>query len=76
MEIADLARRQLCAQASSATSGRAFSKAGVLMSKKRHWLTADHVDGISLMGWYYKDHGCGELAKKPRCGAEMETDRH
>ena len=76
MEIADLARRRLCAQASSTTLERAFSKAGLIMSKKRQRLTVDHVDGISLMGWKYKDHSWGELAKRPRCGAEMETDRH
>ena len=75
VEIADLARRRLCAQALSATLERAFSKAGLIMSKKRQRLTADHVDGISLMGWHYKDHGWGELAKGPRCGAEMKTDR-
>ena len=57
VETADFARRQLCAQASRATSKRAFSKAGVIVSKKRQWLTADHGDGISLMGWHYKDHG-------------------
>ena len=34
-ETADLARRRLCAQASSATSERAFSKAGLVISKKR-----------------------------------------
>ena len=75
VEIADLARRRLCAQASSATSERAFSKAGLIMSKKRQRLTADHVDSIILMGWHYKDHGWGELTKRPRCGAEMKTDR-
>ena len=75
IEIADLARRRLCAQASSATSERAFSKAGLIVSKKRQRLTADHVDGISLMGWHYKDNGWGELAKRPRCGARMEIDR-
>ena len=35
VEIADLARRWLCAQTSSATSERAFSKAGLIVSKKR-----------------------------------------
>ena len=34
-EIANLTRRQLCAQVSSATSERAFSKAGLVISKKR-----------------------------------------
>ena len=75
MEIKDLARRRLCAQASSAPSKRAFSKAGLIVSKERQQLTVDHVDGISLIGWHYEDHGGGDLAKKPRCGAEMEMDR-
>ena len=75
MEIANLARRRLCAQASSATSERALSKVGLIVSKKRQRLLANHVDGISLMGWRYKDHGWGQLAKRPRCGTEMETDR-
>ena len=57
VEIADLARRRLCAQASSTTSERAFSKVGLIMSNKRQLLTADNVDGISLMAWHYKDHG-------------------
>ena len=74
-EIADLARRRLCAQASSATSEHAFSKAGRIVRKKRQWLMADHVDGISLMGSRYKDNGWGELAKRPRCGAARERDR-
>ena len=66
----------MCAQASSATSECAFSKAGLIVSKKRQRLTADHVDGISLMGWHYKDHGWGELANIPKCGVEMEIGRH
>ena len=75
-EIADLARPQLCAQASSATSERAFSNARLIMSKKRQRLMANHVDGINLMGWHYNDNGCREIAKRPRCGAERERDRH
>ena len=59
-EIAALARRWLCAEASSTTSERAFSKARPIMSKKRKRLTADHVDSISLMGWHYKDNGWGK----------------
>ena len=74
-EIADLARRRLCAQASSATSERAFSKAGLIISKKRQRLTADHVDGISLLGWHYKDNGWGESAKRPRCVPQVEGER-
>ena len=35
LDIADLARRQLFAQASSATSEHASSKAGLVISKKR-----------------------------------------
>ena len=76
VEIAELPRCRLCAQASIATSERAFSKAGLIVSKKRQRLTTDYVDGISLMGWHYKDHGWWELAKRPRCGAKMETDKH
>ena len=66
----------MCAQASSTTLGRAFSKAGLIVRKKSQRLMADHVDDISLMGWHYKDNGWGELAKRPKCGAEMEMDRH
>ena len=74
-DIADLARRRLCAQASSATSERAFSKAGLVISKKRQRLTADHVDGISLLGWHYKDNGWGESSKRLRCVPEVEEQR-
>ena len=48
--IADLERCRLCAQASSATSESAFSKMGLIISKKRQQLTANHVDGIRLLG--------------------------
>ena len=74
-EIANLARRRLCAQASSATSERAFSKAGLVLSKKRQRLTADHVDGISLLGWHYKDNGWGESSKRIRCVPQVEGQR-
>ena len=74
-DIADLARRRLCAQASSATSKRAFSKVGLIISKKRQQLTSDHVDGINLLGWHYKDKGWGESAKRPRCAPQVEGER-
>ena len=72
-EIANSARRRLCAQASSATSERAFSKAGLVISKKRQRLTADHVDGISLLGWHYKDNG--ESSKRIWCVPQVEGQR-
>ena len=66
-EVVDWARRQLCEQASNATSGHAFSKAGLIISKKRQRLTADNVDDISFMGWHCKNNGWGESAKRRRC---------
>ena len=74
-EVLDWARRGLCAQASSATSEHALQKAGMIISKKRQRLTADNVDGISLMGWHYKDNACGESAKRPRCFPQVEGER-
>ena len=75
-EIINMARLRLCAQASSAISERAFSKAGLIMSRKRQRLMANRVDGISLMGWQNKDNGWRELAKRPRRGAERERNKH
>ena len=74
-DIADLARRGLYAQASSATSEHAFSKAWLIISKKRQQLTSDHVDSISLLGWYYKDNGWGESTKRPHCVPQVEGER-
>ena len=74
-DIADLERRQLCAQASSATSEHAFSKARLIISKRRQRLTFDHMDGISLLEWYYKDKGWGESAKRTQCAAEVQGQR-
>ena len=62
-------------QASSATSGHAFSKAGLIINKKRQRLTADSVDDISFLGWHYKDNGWGESAKRPRCVPQVEGER-
>ena len=66
---------RLCAQASCATSKHAFSKAGLVISKKRQRLTADHVDGISLLGWHYKDNGWGESSKRIWCVPQVEGQR-
>ena len=71
----DWARRRLCVKASSATYERAFSKAGLITRKKRQRLMADHVDGISLLGWHYKDNGWGESGKRPRCVPQVEGER-
>ena len=73
--IVDLAMRRLFAKASSATSEHAFSKAGLVFSKKRQRLTAEHVDGISLLGWHYKDNGWGESSKRLRCVPHVEGQR-
>ena len=40
--------------------GVCFLKSGLITSKKRQRLTAHHVDGVSLRGWYYKDNGGGQ----------------
>ena len=74
-EVVDWARRRLCAQASSATSEHAFSKVGLIIGKKRQRLTADNVDGISLLGWHYQDNDWGESAKRPRCVPQVEGER-
>ena len=66
----------LSTQGSSAKLECAFSKTELIVSKKRQRLIADHVNGTILMGWHYKDNGWGELEMIPRCGAEMEIDRH
>ena len=74
-EIGNLARRRLCAQALSVTSKRAFSKVGLVMRKKRQRLTADHVDGTSLLGSHYKDNGWGESSKRVLCVLQVEGQR-
>ena len=74
-KVVDWARRRLCSQASSATSEHAFSKAGMIIGKKRQQLTADNVDGISLLGWHYQHNDWGELAKRPQCVPQVEGER-
>ena len=74
-KVMDWARRRLCVQASSTTSEHTFSKAPLIINKKRQLLAADNVDGISLLGWHYKDNGWGESAKRPRCVPQVEGER-
>ena len=74
-EVVDWARRRLCGQSSSATSGHAFSKAGLIISKKRQRLMVDNVDDISFLGWNYKDNGWGESPKRPRWVPQVEGER-
>ena len=74
-EVVDRARRRLFGQSSSATSGHAFSKVGLIISKKRQRFMADNVDDIRFLGWHYKDNGWGESAKRPRCVPQMEGER-
>ena len=74
-EIADWARRRFCGHASSATLERAFSKAGLIARKKRQPLLVVDMDGISLLGWHYKDNGWGGSAKRPRCVPQVEGER-
>ena len=53
--VAQVARRLLSLQASSAASERSFSKGGLIVSKKRHCLSGARVDGLSLVGWYHDE---------------------
>ena len=53
--IAQVARRLLSLQASSAASERSFSKGGLIVSKKRQCLSGARVDGLSLVGWYHDE---------------------
>ena len=48
----------------------------MLIVVKSQWWAANHVDGISLMRWHYKDNGWEEIAKRTRYGAGMEKERH
>lgn len=68
--VADVARRVLCMQASSAASERSFSKGGLIVSKKRQCLKGAKVDGLSLVGWYYDEEhqgsGTTRLAKRKK----------
>ena len=69
-EIADLARRRLSTQASSATSERSFSKAGLILTKKRMSLIPGHVDGLTLLGWH-----CHEQHMQQQSDRELSPQR-
>ena len=49
--VEKVARRRLAAQASSATSERAFSKAGHILTKRRLALSPQSVDDLSFLAW-------------------------
>ena len=53
--IANVARRLLSLQASSAASERSFSKGGLIVSKKQQCLSDARVDGLLLVGWYHDE---------------------
>ena len=60
----DWARRRLCGQASSATSEHAFSKTGLIVSKKRKRLTADTMDGIRFARMALQRQWLGRISKE------------
>ena len=49
--VAAVARRRLCAQASSATFERSFSKAGRIVTRRRKTLAPSHVEQMTLIAW-------------------------
>ena len=51
LDVARLARRRLCIQASSATSERALSKAGLNDTKSRMSLLPDKIMHITGLSW-------------------------
>lgn len=63
-ELADVARRRLSTQASSACSERSFSKAGLIVTKKRMMLTPEHVDAASLVGWCAAEEGATKVRRR------------
>ena len=50
-KVANIARRRLSAQYSSACSERSSSKAGLIITKQRMLLVVEHMDATSLIGW-------------------------
>ena len=58
-EIANIARRRLCVQASSATSERAFSKAGLVCSKQRMSLLPRKIEDLTCLSWDLVQSGWG-----------------
>lgn len=72
--IADVAARYLCCSASSASSERLFSSAGLTMTKKRMRMTGDSIAAVltvrgaivaGLLDEYLKNTNAKTNAKKP-----------
>ena len=71
-EVAQVARRRLAAQASSATSERSFSKSGLIVQKRRMQLRPDNVDALSLLGWHcHEEHIRSEEAEAEKAAAKL-----
>ena len=47
----------------------------MIIGKKKQQLTADNVDGMSLLGWHYQHNDWGESAKRAWCVPQMEGER-
>ena len=70
-DVARLARRRLCVQASSATSERALSKAGLNDTKSRMSLLPDRITHITGLSWELVTQGWGPRdldGEKVPCG--------
>ena len=70
----------VCMQASSATSERSFSKAGLIVVAKRMVMTPFHVDDLHLVGWRMAESGWAtqkrdKRAKKPAKMRKMKRKR-
>ena len=61
--VANIARRRLSTQASSACSERSFSKAGLILRKHRLSLSTESVDGLSLLGWHVAEEARKEASQ-------------
>ena len=64
-------------QASSASSERSFSKAGLIVTAKRMLLKPENVDHLSLLGWQMAESGWSQqkLAQSTQEGGEGREGR-